>query len=187
MSAQAPPPGPPGPPEAAEAPPRGRPIGMVALLAIVAAGIAAIFWGRLVVNPQPQVFLFDAGPAAGYAVGEPRWFPGARIFVIALDDDGSRKRIRALDAIARGTGCTVELRPGDPRGASSNPRGRAGVYADPCSGGVWALDGAAIAGSSSPLRTFRVTRPQPEDAQGRPLIEVEVIGRPDPRATPDAR
>ena len=49
--------------------------------------------------------------------------------------------IRALDAIARGTGCTIELRPDDPRGAVRNPLGRNGVYTDPCSAGVWALGG----------------------------------------------
>ena len=167
----------------AEARPPGRPFGMVALLAIVVLGIAAILWGRFVVNPQPQVFFFDAGPAEQFEVGEPAWFPDVRIFVIAVDDDGERRMIRALDARARVTGCTIELHPDDPRGASRNPLGRNGVYTDPCSGGVWALGGEAIAGTASPMRTFRITRPQPVDAQDRPLIEVEVIGRSDPSAT----
>ncbi|MCY4375335.1 MAG: hypothetical protein OXC31_16360, partial [Spirochaetaceae bacterium] len=91
--------------------PPGRPFGMIALLVIVAVGAAAILWGRFVINPQPQVFLFDAGAAEHFAVGDPVWFPEVRIFVIAIDDDGERRMIRALDAIARGTGCTIELRP----------------------------------------------------------------------------
>lgn len=168
-------------------PPRGRPFGMIALLVIVAVGVAAILWGRFVINPQPEVFLFDAGPAERYEVGDPVYFPEVRLFVIALDDDGERKQVRALDAIARGTGCTIDLRPDDPRGTAYNPGGRSGVYIDPCSGGVWGLGGDAISGTTSPMRTFRITRPQPVDAQNRPLIEVEVIGRPDPseaEATP---
>jgi hypothetical protein len=84
---------------------------MIALLVIVALGVAAILWGRFIINPQPEVFLFDAGPAEQFQVGDPVWFPEARIFVIAVDDDGERKMIRALDAIARGTGCTIELHP----------------------------------------------------------------------------
>ena len=167
--------------------PPNRPFGMIALLVIVAVGVAAILWGRFIINPQPEVFLFDAGPAERFQVGDPVWFPEARIFVIAVDDDGERKMIRALDAIARGTGCTIELHADDPRGAARNPRGRNGVYTDPCSTAVWALSGDAIAGTASPMRTFRITRPQPVDAQDRPLIEVEVIGRPEPGATEEAR
>ncbi len=172
-------------PEPGSLPPN-RPFGMIALIVIVIVGVAAILWGRFVINPQPEVFLFDAGPAEQFQVGEPVWFPEVRIFVIAVDDDGERKLIRALDAIARGTGCTIELRPDDPRGAARNPLGRDGVYTDPCSAGVWALGGEAIDGTASPLRTFRITRPQPVDAQDRPLIEVEVIGRPEPTATETA-
>ena len=158
----------------------GRPLGVVVLLAIVVVGIAAILWGRLVINPEPEVFLFDAGPLESFEVGEPRFFPSVRIYVIALDDDGSRKMMRAIDAIAPGTGCTAELRPDDEAGRAHNPLGKPGVYRDNCSRSAWALGGAAIAGTSSPLRTFRITRPLPEDEQGRLLIEVEVIGRPDP-------
>lgn len=168
-------------------PPPGRPVGLIVLLAIVVLGIAAILWGRLVINPDPEVFLFDAGPAESFEVGEPHFFPSVRLYVIALDDDGSNRMIVALDAIARGTGCTVALDPEDPRGTTRNPLGRAGTYSDPCSRGVWALDGSAIDGASRPLRSFRITRPQPTDAQGLPLIEVEVIGRPDPSATEVSR
>ena len=59
--------------QAAEARPPGRPVGMIALIAIVVLGAGAILWGRFVVNPQPEVFLFDAGPAERFAVGEPVW------------------------------------------------------------------------------------------------------------------
>lgn len=165
----------------------GRPIGMFILIAIVIVGIAAIFWGRLVMNPQPEVFLFNAGPTKIFKVGEPHFFPSARIYVIALDDDGAKKKVRALDAIARGTGCTVALDHEDLRGAIHNPLSRNGTYKDPCSGGVWALNGTAITGTSSPLRTFRITRPQPTATNGDPLIEIEVIGRPNPSATESPR
>jgi hypothetical protein len=166
---------------------QGRPVGMVILIAIVIVGIAAIFWGRVVMNPQPEVFLFNAGPTKVFDVGEPRFFPSVRIYVIALDDDGANKIIRALDAIARGTGCTIALDPEDIRGAIHNPLSRNGTYKDPCSGGVWALNGIAITGTSAPLRTFLITRPQPTDTEGHPLIEIEVIGRPNPSATESPR
>lgn len=158
----------------------GRPVGLVVLLVIVVVGIAAILWGRLIINPDPEVFFFEAGPVASFTVGEPQWFPSVRLFVIALDDDGARKMVLALDAIAPGTGCTIKLDPDDERGTARNPLERSGSYSDPCSRAVWYLSGDALAGTSSPLRTFRITRPLPEDEQGRPLIEVEVIGRPDP-------
>ena len=167
--------------------PGSRPVGLIVLAVIVALGIAAIFWGRFVIDPDPQVFLFDAGPIADYQVGELRSFPEANIHVIALDDDGSRKELRALDARAPATGCTIELDPDDPRGEVRNPLGRPGSFSDTCSQAVWYLTGDALDRTSAPLRTFRITQPPPEDARGLRIVEVEVIGRADPLATETAR
>ena len=107
--------------------------------------------------------------------------------MIALDDDGSRKELRALDARAPATGCTIELDPDDPRGEVRNPLGRPGSFSDTCSQAVWYLTGDALDRTSAPLRTFRITQPPPEDARGRRIVEVEVIGRADPLATETAR
>ena len=159
-------------------PRRGWPIGLVAFLFVSVAAIGAVFYGACN-RPDFDVFLFDAGPIEEYEVGEPRWFPQARIFVIALDEAEGAKNLRAIDAIAPvGTGCVVELQPEDPRGAAQNPRGRPGVLADACSQAVWYLTGDALARTSQPLRTFHITRPLPTNEQGQHIVEVEVIGRP---------
>lgn len=159
-------------------PRRGWPIGLVALLLAMVLGIGAVFYGAAN-RPDFNVFLFDAGPAESYEVGEPRYFPQARIYVIALDETEGAKNLRAIDAIAPvGTGCVVELQPEDPRGAAENPRGRPGVLADACSQAVWYLNGNALARTSQPLRTFHITRPLPINEDGKHIVEVEVIGRP---------
>lgn len=157
---------------------RGWPLGLVALLVVVVAGIGAVFYGAAN-RPDFEVFLFDAGPIEDYDVGEPRYFPQARIFVIALDEVEGAKNLRALDAIAPiGTGCVVELDLEDPRGSARNPRGIPGVLTDTCSQGVWYLTGDALERTSEPLRTFHITQPPPEGEDGRRIVEVEVIGRP---------
>lgn len=157
---------------------RGWPIGVVALLFVSVAAIGAVFYGACN-RPDFEVFLFDAGPIEDYEVGEPRWFPQARIFVIALDEAEGAKNLRAIDAISPvGTGCVVDLDPEDERGASQNPLGRPGVLTDSCSQAVWYLTGDALERTSQPLRTFHITRPPPTNEQGKRIVEVEVIGRP---------
>ena len=159
-------------------PRRGWPIGLVALLLVIIAAIGAIFYGAAN-RPDFNVFYFDAGPIESYEVGEPRWFPQARIYVIALDEAEGAKNLRAIDAIApSGTGCVVELVADDERGAIANPRGRPGVFRDSCSQAVWHLTGDALERTSEPLRTFHITRPPPTNAAGERIVEVEVIGRP---------
>ena len=159
-------------------PRRGWPIGLVAFLLVSVAGIGAVIYGACN-RPNFDVFLFDAGPIESYEVGEPRWFPQARIFVIAPDEAEGAKNLRALDAISpSGTGCVVELVPDDERGALQNPLGRPGVYADGCSQAVWYRTGDALERTSQPLRAFHITRPPPTNEQGQRLVEVEVIGRP---------
>ena len=163
---------------------RGRPIGLVALLAITALGVIAILVGQFCSDPDVRVFYYDAGPIDSYDVGEPRSFPQIGVFVIALDDDGTSKHLRALDGRAPGTGCTVQLNPDDARGRTGNPLQRPGTFSDPCSQAVWFLSGDALSGTGSALRVFVITQPPPEDAEGRRIVEVEVLGRDDPRATP---
>ena len=186
-------------------PRRGLPIGLVFLLLVIAVAIGALFYGAAN-RPDFQVFYFDAGPFDSYKVGEPRYFPQARIFVISLDEEpveglgqirrdecpsagaaqGSAdesqnlaKELRALDAISpSGTGCVIEFVPDDPRGMVLNPLGRPGVYVDHCSQAVWYLNGDALARTTQPLHAFQVTRPLPTNAQCEAIVEVEVIGRP---------
>ena len=109
-----------------------------------------------------------------------RYFEEVNIYVVSLDDDGSRMQLRAVDGIAPATGCSVEWDMEDPAGATQNPDGRPGSFRDPCSMAVWFVTGDALAGTSQPMRTFHITQPPPEDAQGRRIVEVEVIGRPNP-------
>ena len=157
---------------------RGWPIGLVALLVVCAAGIGAVFYGACN-RPDFDVFLFDAGAIEDYEVGMPRYFPQARIYVVALDEAEGAKNLRALDAIAPiGTGCVVELDAEDARGAEGNPRGLPGVLTDRCSRAAWYLTGNALERTSEPLRTFHITRPPPAGEDGRRIVEVEVIGRP---------
>ena len=99
--------------------------------------------------------------------------------VVALDEAEGAKNLRALDAIAPiGTGCVVELDAADPRGAAGNPLGLPGVLTDRCSQAAWYLTGNALERTSEPLRTFHITRPPPAGGDGRRIVEVEVIGRP---------
>ena len=157
---------------------RGLPIGLVALLGIVVFAIGGVIYGGLN-RPHFDVFLFDAGPIEDYQVGELRYFPQARIYVIALDEDPGAKNLRALDALSpHGTRCVVDHDPDDARGADRNPLGAPGVLKDPCSQAVWYLTGDALTRTSQPLATFHITQPLPTDAAGRRIVEVEVIGRP---------
>ena len=159
-------------------PRRGGPIGLVALLFVITIGIGAIFYGAAN-RPDFDVFYFDAGPIEEYEVGEPRWFPQARIFVIALDEVEGAKNLRAIDAIAPvGTGCVVELDLEDERGSRRNPLGKPGSLRDTCSQAVWYLTGDALQRTSHPLCTFHITQPPPTNVQGKAIVEVEVIGRP---------
>lgn len=159
-------------------PRRGLPISLVALLFVIVVAIGAVFYGAAN-RPQFDIFLFDAGPIESYEVGEPRYFPQARIYVIALDEVEGAKNLRALDAISpSGTGCVVDLDPEDARGSLENPRGRPGALKDSCSQAVWYLNGNALARTSQPLRTFHITQPPPANEDGQAIVEVEVIGRP---------
>ncbi len=159
-------------------PRRGWPIGLVFLLLVIAVAIGAIFYGAAN-RPDFHVFYFDAGPIEEYEVGDPRYFPQARIYVIALDEAAGAKNLRALDAIAPvGTGCVVELDPEDERGTARNPQRRPGVFKDTCSQAVWYLTGDALERTSHPMRTFHITRPPPTNVEGERIVEVEVIGRP---------
>ncbi len=186
-------------------PRRGLPIGLVVLLLVIVAAIGAIFYGAAN-RPDFDVFYFDAGPFDSYEVGEPRYFPQARIFVISLDEepveglgqvrrdecaqagaaqggstDGPNlaKELRALDAISpSGTGCVIEFVPDDPRGTVLNPLGKPGVYVDHCSQAVWYLNGDALARTTQALHAFQITRPLPINPQCERIVEVEVIGRP---------
>ena len=150
----------------------------MALLLVIVVAIGALFYGAAN-RPDFDVFQFDAGPIEGYEVGDPRYFPQARIYVIALDETEGAKNLRAIDAIApSGTGCIVELDAEDERGSVANPLGVPGVFRDSCSQAVWYLTGDALERTSQPLRTFHITRPPPTNAQGERIVEVEVIGRP---------
>ena len=181
-------------------PRRGWPRGLVALLLVVVVAIGAVFYGAAN-RPNFDVFYFEAGTFDSYAVGEPRYFPQARIFVISLDETlleqspiqetecrpvvpaaeepNLAKELRALDAISpSGTGCVIDFIPDDPRGAARNPLGRPGVYVDHCSQAVWYLNGDALARTTQPLHAFHITRPLPANAMCERIVEVEVIGRP---------
>jgi hypothetical protein len=157
---------------------RGWPIGLVVLVVVVLLGISGVIYGGLN-RPHFDVFLFDAGAIEDYGVGELRYFPQARIYVIALDEDPGAKNLRALDALSpHGTRCVIESDPKDVRGAERNPRREPGVFKDPCSQAVWYLTGDALTRTSQPLETFHITQPPPHGADGRLIVEVEVIGRP---------
>ena len=171
-----------GAPSSAKA--QHRPTGLLVVLAITLLGIGAIVFGRVCADPDVRVFYFQADPIEDFEVGAPRSYPQINVWVIALADDGVSKQLRALDGRAPTTDCTIQLQPEDERGAEGNPTRRPGVFIDPCSRDGWYLSGDALPGTSTPLRVFTITRPPPEDAEGRPIVEIEVLGREDPRATP---
>jgi len=145
-----------------------------AMAFITLLGVAAVFWGRFVDPPSIAVLDFDAGPVAEYAVGDVRPFPEVDVFIVGL----ASGQLRALDARVASSGCVVEFRPDDARGAARNPLGRAGAFVDPCTGATWLLDGdqfEAAGRSPEPLRTFAVDyETPPGDVQH---VYVEVIGR----------
>ena len=158
---------------------KGLPIGAVALLVIVIIGIGGVIYGGLN-RPDFQVFLFEAGTIDGYESGDVRYLPEVNVYVVVLDDDGVAKRLRAVDGIAPATGCSIQLDLQDARGRDRNPERQPGSFSDPCSAAVWYLTGDALERSSSPLREFQITRPLPLRADGSRVVEVEVIGRPNP-------
>ena len=157
---------------------RGLPIGLVALLGIVVFAIGGVIYGGLN-RPHFDVFLFDAGPIEDYQVGKLRYFPQARIYVIALDEDPGAKNLRALDALSpHGTRCVVRSRPrrcprGGPQPARCAGRPQGPVLAGP-SGTSPVMRSRAPA---SRWRRSHITQPPPTDAAGRRIVEVEVIGR----------
>ena len=158
---------------------RGWPIGLVALVVLVVLAIGGIIYGATN-RPDFDVFLYDAGPIEDYEDGEVRYLPQVNVYVVVLDDDGAAKQLRALDGIAPATGCSIRLNADDARGSDRNPEGQPGSFSDPCSPAVWYLTGDALERSSNPLRDFHITKPLPVDAAGRRIVEVEVIGRPNP-------
>jgi hypothetical protein len=151
-----------------------------ALLAVTVLGIAAIFWGKFVAPPSIIVTRLDAGPVAGFTIGDVRAYPDVEVFVVGLTDG----RIRAIDARVRSSGCLAEWMPADERGSAANPLERTGAFVDPCSGAAWALTGDQVfaSGDPEPLRTFHVTYDTLPD--GVQHVFVEVIGREAPPVSP---
>ncbi len=151
--------------------PRGA-VGPTVLLLVSVLGIAAVVWGALVADPEIAVSTLDAGPTGRLAIGDVIAFEEVDVYLVVLEDG----RVRAVDGIVAGDGCAVRWLPEDERGRAGNPRGRPGVYIDPCSEAVWAATGDAVSGTQHPLRTFYVSYSAGEE--GAEHVYIEVIGRP---------
>lgn len=148
-----------------------RRAGPIALVVVIVLSLVGVAWGALVAKPQFIVSSYDAGPLDQFAIGRLVAFEEPGLYVYGLDDG----RLRVLDGVVRATGCRVHWLPEDRRAESANPDHVPGAFLDPCSGAIWAIDGDAVAGTSSPLRTFIAS--VSEDASGVLHVYVEVIGR----------
>src|SRR5690606_1925119 len=106
--------------------------GPVVLLSLSAFFIGVVIWGQL--NPMDiRVVQFDAGRADSFTINEVTAFPEADLYVVGMEDG----RLRAIDGRVQASGCSVNWLPDDPRGRAHNPRGRPGVFEDPCTGALW--------------------------------------------------
>lgn len=149
--------------------PTGQRLTILVIVAMFVFGVVGVAWGTF--NPKRvEVRYLDAGPESRFAVGKVVAFPEQNVYVIGLENG----QLRAVDGVVRNSGCVVEYRPQDPRGAERNPRGEPGVFVDPCSGAVWAATGDVLSGADRSLRTFTVTGQTAADGTKR--VEVEVIG-----------
>ena len=157
---------------------RRRFIGPLVFFAIFAAALGGVVWGAVFADPEVYVQQVDAGPSDRFAVGEVTAYPEYNFYMLALDNG----YLRAVDGLVPGERCAVELVRDDERGRAKNPRGVAGVYRDPCSGGVWAITGDALEGTSEPLKTFFVS--YRHDDAGVQHAWVEVLGKRTPSRTP---
>ena len=146
---------------------------------VMLIGFAGIVRGMFFADPAVLVRIFDAGPEDQYAIGKVVPFPEQNVYLIGVDTG----EIRAVAGLIDGSPCTVEWRPDDERGRARNPRQQPGVLVDPCSDAVWAASGAALSGTSRPLRTFQVGPLTAAD--GTRHVRVQLLGdRHPPRRTP---
>lgn len=134
----------------------------------------AVTRGYLSGGPKVPVNWVDLGPETGFKIGELRVVEGEHVYVLPLQDG----RLRALDGIVESSGCAVEWKPDDTRGAPLNFGGKPGAFVDPCSGLAWAITGDAI-GHNRPLRTFAISRLEREGQP--PHVQVEVLGDRTPK------
>ena len=172
-------------PDGGGRPPQRRAIGPLFLFGVILLAILAVVWGRCVIDPEIQIFSFEAGPLDDLEVGDVLAVPSVNMYVIVLDEAPGAKQLRVVDGQIKATGCNVQWRPEDTTGSPHNPAGKPGIFIDTCGMGRWAATGDAIAGTSNPLRTPRFTAFL--DDEGRQFVRIEVIGRADPRATPTPR
>ena len=147
-------------------------LGPTALLIVSAAGIFAALWGGMFADPPITVRYFDAGAVDTFAIRQVNAYPEVDLFVVGLDNG----KIRALDARVEASGCVAAWLPEDGRGRAANPGQLPGVYEDPCSGAIWSMEGNAISGSETPLRTPQIKPRTIED--GKQHIFVEMINQP---------
>lgn len=148
------------------------------IVLVLLLGLAGIVRGAFFSDPRTLVRTFDAGPESQYAVGKVVPFPEQSLYLIGIETG----EIRAVDGLIQGSLCTVEWRPDDERGRERNPRQEPGTLVDPCTTAVWATSGAALSGTSRPLRTF-IVRPLTAP-DGSRHVGVELLGNrhPTPRA-----
>ena len=144
-------------------------IGPFALIAFSLLGVVAVVWGSTVGRPEFVVESYDAGPLDQFAIGR----------LVPFEESG---QLRVLDGVVRSTGCRVRWLPNETRARSANPGAGPGAFLDPCSGALWAVTGDAVAGTSSPLRTFTYNVRAASD--GTDHVYIEVIGR-DPNSSFD--
>jgi hypothetical protein len=146
----------------------------IALIVVAVVSIGAVFWGSLVANPDIRVLDVDAGAVSELAIGQVKPFDTLDFYLVGLADG----RVRAVDGRVEANECHVEWLPDDARGRVANPLGNSGIYADPCSGGTWALTGDALTPGPAglePLRTFDIEFRTLDDRVQH--VFVEVIGR----------
>ena len=165
--------------------PRRQKAGPFLFIVVVLLAIGAVLWGRFAIDPEVTVFDYETRPITALEVGDVTEIPEIAMFVVILDEAPGAARFRVVDGLTRSTGCSVRFDPLDMRFANRNPNGKPGSFTDPCSGAVWVTTGDAVSGTSQPLRTPAFI--PHTDAEGRVILNIEVIGRPDPRATPTPR
>jgi len=119
-------------------------VGVPLILGIILALSVVISW--LTGDGYVQPAELDAGPAAGYEVGAPRYFEEQRLWVVRLGEG-----FVALNDRGTSSACTVPWRP------DLDFQGRKGWFRDACDGSLYDASGACFDGPCiDGLRRYRV-------------------------------
>jgi hypothetical protein len=148
-------------------------LGPSALLVVSLLGLLAVIWGAL--SPaEVDVVYIDAGPVSSFEIGRVDPFPEHNFYVVGLADG----RLRVLDGRISDSECSVRWLPDDRRGIEHNPRGRPGVFEDPCSDAVWSMVGNAISGTLNPMLTPHADFRRADSGELHVFVEIINPGQP---------